>query len=91
MIDPRLNRSWEIPPEAVDGGIFDRVLNFDNCQPEVASDDISGVVVDPTGMDVVSNLVILGQTVLEIYDCLTLWQTTPEYAGHHTRLKRHAA
>ena len=24
--DPGLNRSWEIPPEAVEGGIFDRFL-----------------------------------------------------------------
>ena len=24
---------------------------FDNCQPEVASDVISGVVVDPSGVD----------------------------------------
>ena len=26
--DPRLNRSWEIPPEAVGGGIFDRFLAY---------------------------------------------------------------
>ena len=49
---PCLNRSREIPPEAIGGGIFNRFLNFDNCQPEVASDVISNVVVDPLGMDV---------------------------------------
>ena len=30
--------------EAVVSGIFDRFLNFDNCQPEVVSDVISGMV-----------------------------------------------
>ena len=34
--DPSLNRSREIPSEAVGGGIFDRFFKFDNCQPEVA-------------------------------------------------------
>ena len=29
---------------------FSTVLNFDNCQPEVDSDVIFNVVVDPTGM-----------------------------------------
>ena len=32
-------------------GIFDRFLNFDNCQPEVVSDIISGVVVRPDGCE----------------------------------------
>ena len=59
-----LNRSREIPPEAV---IFASFLNFDNCQPEVASDVISGVVVDLTGIDVGIKFLILDQTVLEIY------------------------
>ena len=38
--------------EAVEFSIFDRLLNFDNCQPEVVSDVISGVVVDSTGVKV---------------------------------------
>ena len=38
--------------EAVGFGIFDRFLNFDNCQLEVVSDVISGVVIDPTGVKV---------------------------------------
>ena len=43
--NPRLNHSREIPPKAVGGGgIFNRFFNFkDNCQPEVASDVISGM------------------------------------------------
>ena len=46
-------------------------------RPEVVSDVISGVVVDPTGMKVRGKKwVILGQTVLEIYECLTLLRTT---------------
>ena len=47
--DYSLNPSGEIPPKAA-GGIFDRFLNFDNCQLEVVSDVVSGVVVGPTGI-----------------------------------------
>ena len=54
--DPRLYLFREIPPEAVGSGIFDRLLNFDNCQPEVDSDVISGVVIKPVkGSDSRSN------------------------------------
>ena len=48
--DPRLNLSWEILSEAVGGGIFDGFQ--DNFRPEVTSDVVSSVVVDPTGMKV---------------------------------------
>ena len=47
-----LNR---IRPEAVAGGIFDRCLNFDKYQPEVASDVVFGVVVESTDMEVSVN------------------------------------
>ena len=51
--DPRLNRSREIPPKAVCGGILDRFFKHsDNCQPEVASVVISGMAVQYVGMDV---------------------------------------
>ena len=50
--DRRLTRSQEIPPEATWGGVLDHFLNFDDCQSEVASDVISGVVVDLSSMDV---------------------------------------
>ena len=53
--DPRLNRSREIPPDSVCGGIFDRFLNFDNCQPEPVSDVISGTAEQEDGMDVYAN------------------------------------
>ena len=43
-----LIRSREISPEDVGGGIFDRSLNFDNCQSKTASDVVSGSFVDPT-------------------------------------------
>ena len=46
--------------EAVGCSIFDRFLNFDNCQPEVVSDVISGMVDQNVGMDYVSILAILG-------------------------------
>ena len=62
--------------EAVGCGIFARFLNFDNCQPEVYSDVISGVVVAPKDVKVPVKMVTLGQTVLETYDCLTLLRTT---------------
>ena len=42
----RLNRSREIPPNAVGCGIYDRFLNFDKCQREIVSDVISGVDVE---------------------------------------------
>ena len=41
--------------EAVVCSIFDRYLNFDNCQPEVVSDVISGTVDQDVGMDVCAN------------------------------------
>ena len=49
--DPRLSRCREIPPEAVGGGIFDGFF-LDNFRPEVDSQVISGLIVDPTGMKV---------------------------------------
>ena len=53
--DPRIKLSRKIPHEAVSCGIFDRFLNVDNFQPEVHSDVLSGMVVDPTGMKVPVN------------------------------------
>ena len=44
---PRLNRSREIPLEAVGSGIFDSFCY--NFQPEVDSDVISGVAIDFVG------------------------------------------
>ena len=60
--DPRLNRSEKIKfhPKPSEAALSTAKLNFDNSQPEVASDVISAAAVE------------LGQTVLAIYDCLTL-------------------
>ena len=41
--------------EAVGGGIFACFINFDNYQPEVLSDVISGMAVQDVGMDVCAN------------------------------------
>ena len=49
--DPRLNLSREIAPEAVWGGIFDGLRNFDNSQPEIVRDFISGMAVQFVGVD----------------------------------------
>ena len=46
--------------------------SFDKCRLEVASDVISGVAVQLVGLDVRENVVILCQTVLEIYESLAL-------------------
>ena len=46
---PSLNRSQEIPPQTVGGGICDRFFCY-NFQPEVNSDVISGVAVDHVSM-----------------------------------------
>ena len=50
--DLRLNRSREIPTEAVRCDIFDRCLSFDISQPEATSCVISGVAVKNVGVDV---------------------------------------
>ena len=50
--DPCLNRSPEIPPEAVGGGIFGRFPNFNECRPEAAGDVTSGVPLTYVGKDV---------------------------------------
>ena len=44
--DPRLNRSPEIRPEAVRGGILTAFVNLHKCRPEVAGDVIFGVTVE---------------------------------------------
>ena len=41
--------------EAIECGIFDCFLKFDNCQPEVVSDVISGKVDQDVDMDVCAN------------------------------------
>ena len=41
--------------EAVECGIFVRFLNFENCQPEVVHDVISGMADQDVGMDVCAN------------------------------------
>ena len=41
---------------AVGCGIFYCFFNFDNCQPEVVSDVISGVVADATGVKVLAKI-----------------------------------
>ena len=48
--DPSLNRSPEIPTEAVGGDIFDCFLY--NFRHEVDNDVISGVAIDNVGVDV---------------------------------------
>ena len=47
--DPCLNRSRDIHPKLSEAAFSTVFLNFDNCQPEVASDvipDIAGIVTD---------------------------------------------
>ena len=46
--------------EAVVFGIFDRFLSFDDCQPEIVSDVISGTVDQDVGIDVCANFGDLG-------------------------------
>ena len=41
--------------EAAGCGIFDRLLNFDNCPPEVVSDVISGILDHDVSVDVFAN------------------------------------
>ena len=46
---PGLNRSQEIPSEAIRSGIFD-IFRY-NFRPEVDNDVVSGVAIDNVGMD----------------------------------------
>ena len=46
--DPRFNRSREIPPDAIGGGIFDSFFRYSF----VDNDAISGVAVDNIGVDI---------------------------------------
>ena len=67
---PRLNISREVPHEAVCGGIFHDLAR--NIRPEKVSDIISGANVGHVDVDAHVKVSDLAQTVLEIYDCLTL-------------------
>ena len=49
--DCSLNRSREIPPEAVGCGIFDSFFPY-NFRPEIHNDVISDAIVDNVGVDV---------------------------------------
>ena len=55
--DSSSNGSREIQQrsQAIRFGIFDRFLNFDNCQPEEVSDVISSMADQDVGMDVCAN------------------------------------
>ena len=48
--------------EAVECGIFDRLLNFDNFQPEVVNDVISAMVDRDVGVDVCA---VFGDSMLK--------------------------
>ena len=69
--DLRLKRSLEIPPEDVEGGIFGVFFRY-NSRQKVASDDYPVWLKSGSARMSVYNLVILGQTVLEIFDPLSL-------------------
>ena len=56
--DPRLNRSEEILPKAIECGIFGPSSNFDKCRPEAAGDFISNTALDPLSRNVSASLVI---------------------------------
>ena len=65
--DPSLNRSRELPHEAVGGSIL--TVFPRNFQPEVATDVISGVALDSVCMDVCIKLGdSIGQTAFNIFE-----------------------
>ena len=45
-------RATQMRPKAVGGGIFDPFSNVDNFRPDIFSDVMSGVVIEPTGLKV---------------------------------------
>ena len=54
--DSSSNGSGDIPQRIRPIRHFWPCFNFNNCQPEVVSDVISGVVVDPTGVKILVKL-----------------------------------
>ena len=65
---PSLERSREMPHEAVGSGIFDNFFRY-NFPPEEDNEVIASVAVDNVGVnDPAKNLVFLGQTVFEIFE-----------------------
>ena len=58
------------------------------CRPEVGNDVVSGVAVDNVGMDVPINLVILGQTVFEIFAELISCRTNEHQMVYSNSAKR---
>ena len=82
------NGSRDNSSEAVGCGIFDRFLNFDNCQPQVVSSVISGVVVDLTDLKVpvkfCGSRPNCSRDIRLPHFVRTRTTTTPPaYAGHH--------
>ena len=75
------------------GPIVGRFSNADNVRPEVHSDIISGVVVDPTGLKVHAKFDAFrsnrSRDIRLPHFVLTTTTTTPAYAAHHIRAKRH--
>ena len=77
--DPGLNRSRDILPEAVGGGIFDCFFRY-NVRPEVDNDVISGVAVDHVGVDVRVKFCD-SRSVLEIFEGLISCQLNEHDQG----------
>ena len=74
--------------EAVVYGIFDRSLNFDDCQLEVVSDVISGMVDQGVGLDVCVNFGDSRSNRSQdtrLPHFVRTMTTTLAYAGHHIR------
>ena len=83
--DPCSNRSREIPPAAFGGGIVDSLFRY-NFRPEGGDDVISDVAADYmlSGWIFLYNLVILGQTILQILEGLISCRT-----NEHNRSQSH--
>ena len=65
----------KIRPKALGGSVVGYFSNFEKCQSEVTDNAINGVAVEWSLRMSVYSLVILSQTVSEIYEPLTLWWT----------------
>ena len=87
--DPGLNRSREIPPEALGCGIF-YCFPF-NFRAEVDNDVVSGRAVENVGMDVPKEFGDSSQTVSEIFEELLSCRTNERTFSKTIPIARNAS
>ena len=86
--DPVLDSSREIRPQVIEDSILTQVFP-NKLRSEVASNIISGAIVDEAGIDICVKKLFLGPTVLHIIISITSLQRTSTKQTCAVRKKRH--